>query len=64
MGNVEILGRPKYRPIKVRLGDQLNPLEQLKSKQSSIPLLYADLVYERDVTEENQTSHQDMRLSF
>jgi len=60
VSNVEILGKPKYRPIKVRLGDQFNPLNQLKSNQSGAPLLYADLVYERDVTEENQTNYQDV----
>lgn len=60
VSNVEILGKPKYRPIKVRICDDFNLLEQLKSKQSNIPLTYSDLVYERDGIEENQVSYQDV----
>ncbi len=58
MSNVEILGKFKCQPIKVRLRDELNPFNQLKSKTTALPLTYTDLVYERDVTEENQTSYQ------
>lgn len=60
MSNVEILGKPKCQPIKVRLRDELNPFNQLKSKTTALPLTYTDLVYERDATEENQPSYQDI----
>lgn len=60
MSNVEILGKPKYRPTKVRLGDQLNPFDQLKSKATALPLTYVDLVYERDATEEDQASQENI----
>ena len=56
MSNVEILGRPLYLPVKNKLQKEQNPLVQLKSKESKSPLTYVDLVYERDATEENQTS--------
>ena len=56
MSNVEILGRPLYLPVKNKLQKEQNPLVQLKSKESKKPLTYVDLVYERDATEENQTS--------
>jgi len=60
VSNVEILGKPKYRPTKVRICGDFNPLEQLKSKQSNIPSTYLDLVYERDGIEENQAGYQDV----
>lgn len=60
MSNVEILGKPKYRLTKVRLGDQLNPFDQLKSKATALPLTYVDLVYERDATEEDQASQENI----
>lgn len=60
MSNVEILGRPKYLPIKVRLRDQFNPLNQLKSKESNLPLTYVDLIYVRDVVYERPATHQDV----
>jgi hypothetical protein len=58
MSNVDILGTSKYRPIKYRLGDQFNPLNQLKSQQSSTPLIYKDLIYESDVVDENLTNYE------
>ncbi len=60
MRNVEILGKPKYRPIKVQLPGQLNLLNQLKSKQESPTLTYSDLVYERDVIDEYLATNQDI----
>jgi hypothetical protein len=57
MGNVEILGKPKYRPIKVQLRDEFKPLNLLKSRESNHPLTYTDLVYERDVVDENQVDN-------
>ena len=64
VSNVEILGKPKYRSIKVRLRDQFNPSDQLKSKESKLPLSYVDLVYMRDPVDKNQASHQDIQMSF
>lgn len=60
MGNVEILGKPKYHPIKVQLGDEFKPLNLLKSKESNFPLTYTDLVYARDAIDENITTHPDI----
>ncbi len=57
MSNVEILGGPKYRPIKVQLRDEFKTLDLLKSKESNLPLTYVDLVYERDVVDENQVDN-------
>jgi hypothetical protein len=57
MSNVEILGRPLYLPVKVRLQEDKKPLDQLKSKESKLPLTYTDLVYER---EENDSSCDDV----
>jgi hypothetical protein len=50
MSDVEILGRPPYRPVKHRLQEEQNPLVQLKSKESTKPSTYTDLVYERDTS--------------
>jgi hypothetical protein len=58
VSNVEILGRPNYQPIKVRLRDELNPLNKFKSKKSNPPLTHTDLVYERDVTDENLANYE------
>jgi hypothetical protein len=60
VSNVEIIGKPKYRPIKVHLGDELKLLNLLKSKEPILPLTYSDLVYERDVIDENLTTHRDI----
>ncbi len=60
MGNVEILGKPKYHPIKVQLRDEFKPLNLLKSKGSNVLLTYSDLVYERDAIDEDLTAHQDI----
>lgn len=57
MSAVEILGKPLYRPVKYRLREDRKPLDQLKSKESKLPLTYADLVYERD---QNDSSHDDV----
>ncbi len=59
VSNVEILGKPKYHPIKVQLRDEFKPLNLLKSKESNLPLTYMDLVYERDVMDENSAVYKD-----
>lgn len=48
MADVEILGRPLYRPVKHKLQDEQNPLVEIKSKDSTKSPTYTDLVYERD----------------
>ncbi len=48
MSNVEILGRPLYRPIKNRLQESGNPLVQPKPEESKKTSLNSDIVYERD----------------
>ncbi len=48
MADVEILGRPLYRPIKHQLKDELNSLVQSKSQESKNPLANTDIKYERD----------------
>jgi hypothetical protein len=48
MSDVEILGRPLYRPVKNRLQEEQNPLVQPKFKESTKTLSNADIVYERD----------------
>ncbi len=60
MSNVEIVGRPKYHPIKVQLSSNFKLLNLLKSKESNFPLSYTDLVYERDAIDENLATHQDI----
>ncbi len=60
VSNVEILGKPKYRPVKVQLRDEFKPLNLLKSKESNLPLTYSDLVYERDAIDENLATHRDI----
>ena len=48
MSDVEILGRPLYRPVKQKLQNEQSPLVQIKSKQSKSTLTYTDIEYERD----------------
>lgn len=48
MSNVEILGRPLYRPVKDKLQEEKNPLVQMKSKESKKSLTHTDIEYERD----------------
>jgi len=48
MSNVEILGRPLYRPVKHKLQEGRNLLVQLKSEELKKSLTYTDIVYERD----------------
>ncbi|BEI33736.1 hypothetical protein PHIN5_11040 [Polynucleobacter sp. HIN5] len=48
MSNVEILGRPLYRPVKHKLHENRNPLDQLKYKESNKSLTYSDIEYVRD----------------
>ena len=48
MADVEILGRPLYRPVKHKLQDEHNPLAQLKSQESKNPHVNTDIKYERD----------------
>lgn len=59
MSDVEILGRPKYRSLKLRLNEDLRErsnIAQLKSKGSSYD---PELVYQRDDPEINQTYYAD-----
>ncbi len=48
MSDVEILGRPLYRPIKHKLQEDRNPIDQIKSRESNKPLTYSDIEYVRD----------------
>lgn len=48
MSDVEILGRPLYRPVKHQLQGEQNPLVKTKSEESMKTLSNADVVYERD----------------
>ena len=48
MSNVEILGRPLYRPVKHKLQEEQNSLVGIKSKDSTKSPTYTDIVYERD----------------
>ena len=48
MSDVEILGRPLYRPVKHRLQEEQSPFVQSKSNESKKTPLNTDLVYERD----------------
>ncbi len=57
MSNVEILGRPKYRPTKLmdtieqtQTEKRIRELSEQRREKNTRPL---DLVYERDVREEN-----------
>ncbi len=57
MSNIEILGRPKYRPTKFfdraeqsRTEQRIRELSECHREKNARPL---DLVYERDVQEEN-----------
>lgn len=48
MSDVEILGRPLYRPIKHKLKDDQKPLDQTKSKESKKTLPDSEIEYVRD----------------
>lgn len=48
MSDVEILGRPLYRPVKNRLQENSNPPFQPKSEESKKTPLNTDVVYKRD----------------
>lgn len=48
MSNVEIQGRPLYRPVKHRLQESRNSLVQYKPEESKRTPLNIDVVYERD----------------
>ena len=48
MADVEILGRPLYRPVKNRLQESKNPLDQLISNESKRTPLNTDVIYERN----------------
>ena len=59
MSDVEILGRPKYRSLKLRLDEDFRErsnIAQSKSKGSSCD---PELVYQRDDPEINQTYNAD-----
>ncbi len=48
MSDVEILGRPLYRPVKHKLQEDQNPLDQLQSKESKKTLTNSEIEYVRD----------------
>lgn len=48
MSDVEILGRPLYRPVKHLLQEDQTPLNHIKSKEQKPSFPNIDLVYERD----------------
>lgn len=48
MADVEILGRPLYRPVKNRVQEEQDSLAQTKSNDSTKPLTHTDIEYERD----------------
>lgn len=48
MSDVEILGRPLYRPVKHRLQEDQNSLDHLKSKESKKTLANTEIEYVRD----------------
>ena len=48
MSNVEVLGRPLYRPVKNWIQESSNSLVQPKPEESKKPLTYTDTEYERD----------------
>ena len=48
MSDVEILGRPLYRPVKHKLKDVQKPLDQLKSKESKKTPNNSEIEYVRD----------------
>ncbi len=48
MSDLEILGRPLYRPVKHRLQEDQNSLDQLKSKESKKTLANSEIEYVRD----------------
>lgn len=62
MSNVEILGRPKYFPMKDKLLVKFNQINQLKSPASKQFLTYEDLVYERDSVFDESSLHKDESL--
>ena len=47
MSDIEILGRPLYRPLKNRLQEEQSPLVQIKSNESTKPLSDTEYQYER-----------------
>ena len=48
MSDIEILGRPLYRPVKHQLKEEQSPLVQPKSEKSKKNPHNTDIVYERD----------------
>ncbi len=48
MSDVEIVGRPLYRPVKHKLKGDQKPINQLKPKESNKPPTYSDIEYIRD----------------
>jgi len=47
MSDVEILGKPLYRPVKHRVQEEQSPSVQIKSNESKKTPLNTDVVYER-----------------
>jgi hypothetical protein len=48
MSDLEILGRPLYRPLKNRLQESSNTLVEPKPEESKRTPLNTDVVYKRD----------------
>lgn len=48
MSDVEILGRPLYRPVKHKLKDDQQPIDQPQSKESKITPNDSQIEYVRD----------------
>lgn len=48
MSDVEILGRPLYRPVKHKLKDDQKHLDQLQSRESKKTLFDSEIEYVRD----------------
>lgn len=48
MSDVKILGRPLYRPVKDKLKDDQQPIDQLKSKEINKAPHDSEIEYVRD----------------
>lgn len=48
MSDIEILGRPLYRPVKYKLKDDQKPLDQTKSKEIKKAPHDSEIKYVRD----------------
>ena len=59
MSDVEILGRPKYRSLKLRLDVDLRERSNIAQSKSKGSCCDPELVYQRDDPEINQTYYAD-----